>query len=509
MRERRCDLLVLGAGLAGLRAAWAALDARPEARVLLVSARLGPTGSSFANRNDRLGMQVLSDDASRESFVQEALRLAAPGVADPGLVRLLAGEGEERFRELLDLGVPFLREPSGELKLHSACFSPKSRHCVVMHGLAGVHERLQARLDDLGVERLTDVLVRDLLQDSQSSRVVGAVVQAPGDPPERLAIAAGAVVLAMGGPAPLFAWNLAGPGNPGYSLALARRAGARLINIGYCQFLWCGPPDMNFVPIGRVLGADGWRLRTDGRLAPLPATLRELAPERNGHCPVGHGLPDSALDRFLLRGQNDGLVEVGSPNGSTRRIMLMAQAHNGGALVDEQARTSVPGLFACGECASGMHGANRLGGAMVLATQVFGRRAGQSAVLEAWAPDSRALARAIERFESRNPPEGRNQAERERNARDSGALRTWLGRTLQRSILCEDEERRRLSREIERALRGKDNEDGRGRVETPDWFSRLLLESGRLLLAGSDEHFETTPRRAVIPDIDNSVKPAD
>jgi L-aspartate oxidase len=57
----------------------------------------------------------------------------------------------------------------------------------------------------------------------------------------------------------------------------------------------------------------------------------------------------------------------------------MAHAGNGGALIDEHGGTGVPGLFACGECATGMHGANRIGGAMASATQVFGKRAGEAA----------------------------------------------------------------------------------------------------------------------------------
>ena len=57
----------------------------------------------------------------------------------------------------------------------------------------------------------------------------------------------------------------------------------------------------------------------------------------------------------------------------------MAHSGNGGARIDNYAQTSIPGLYAVGECASGMHGANRMGGGMVLATQVFGYAAGKNA----------------------------------------------------------------------------------------------------------------------------------
>ncbi len=72
-------------------------------------------------------------------------------------------------------------------------------------------------------------------------------------------------------------------------------------------------------------------------------------------------------------------MEILDPENVRFKIGLMAHASNGGVVIDQNAWTGISGLFACGECAGGMHGANRIGGAMVLATQVFGKRAGISA----------------------------------------------------------------------------------------------------------------------------------
>ena len=69
------------------------------------------------------------------------------------------------------------------------------------------------------------------------------------------------------------------------------------------------------------------------------------------------------------------------PDKSVTQVYPLAHAGNGGAIIDEMAETNVPGLLASGECATGMHGANRLGGGMVLATQVFGHRAGLRAAI--------------------------------------------------------------------------------------------------------------------------------
>ena len=111
----------------------------------------------------------------------------------------------------------------------------------------------------------------------------------------------------------------------------------------------------------------------------LPDFFTELTQSRATHCPFAFEFPDNRLGRFVANYLlSDGSVEVVS-DGATFRIAPLAHAGNGGALVDIHGRTSVPNLYACGECATGMHGANRIGGGMVLATQVFGHRAGAHA----------------------------------------------------------------------------------------------------------------------------------
>jgi len=118
------------------------------------------------------------------------------------------------------------------------------------------------------------------------------------------------------------------------------------------------------------------------------ADIAALADSRRGHCPVAFGLPDAKLDLALLaRRGPDGVVRgPGAP-----AMALYAHAGNGGAKIDTHGRTTIPGLFACGECAGGMHGANRLGGAMALACLVFGARAGATAADEAAADEARNL----------------------------------------------------------------------------------------------------------------------
>jgi L-aspartate oxidase len=381
---RDCDLLVLGAGLAGLRAALAALEAAPGLHVDIVSATAGPAGSSFANANGRLGMQVCRAPAEVESFRAEALSLAPPGRAEPALVRLLAEESAARLADLESLGATILREVDGSPRLQPGCFSPASRRAVVLTDLPGLYAAFRCRLEELGARFLAPWLVADILIASEawSSRAAGALLVRP-DGSEMLAISARATIMALGGPAPLFARHQAGRGCPGWALGLLAAAGAPLVNASFVQFMWTEAGSGAFWPI-QELGRPG-ALVADGRGGwhPLPEGLRTLAPARGGHCPLAYDLPDAALDRHLLdRRDARGLAWVDIPGRGRMCVAPTAHCGNGGAAIDANGRTGLAGLYAAGECASGMHGANRIGGAMVAATQVFGARAGRSAAEE-------------------------------------------------------------------------------------------------------------------------------
>ncbi len=365
-----CDVLVLGAGLAGLRAAWAARQARPDLRVVVATPLSGPSGSSFANRNNALGMQVpgcLGTDP--QPFTDEALALAAPGVALPPLVRALAQDAPDRLRDLLDLGLNFRLTESGSPRLYPGCFSHIPR-AVIFDGLAQAHAAFLSKARSLGVEILPGYEALDIpLSDGRASGALLRHIRTG----ESLAIHAGAVIAALGGPAPLFARRTCGPGS-GLSYGLLARAGARLANTRFLQFFWVIPETLEFITPAHL----------DWSASPFPT---ELLAARAQHCPTAHGLPDSALDAALLSQLSpSGLASATHLQRGPLTLALAAHAGNGGALIDPHGRTTTPGLYACGECATGMHGANRLGGAMVLSTQVFGQRAGAAAALECSPP---------------------------------------------------------------------------------------------------------------------------
>ena len=283
-----CDVLVLGAGLAGLRAALAAKQAAARLRVVLVSPHLRPAGSSFANRNNALGLQVPQANEA-DAFVAEALGLAAPGLALPPLVRALAADAPARLEELLDLGLAFRRTPGGSLERFPGCFSAAPR-AVIFDGLAAARAAFLARAQAAGVELLHGCEALGLLRQADG-RVCGARLSSlrglRGQ--EVRDVRAAAVIAALGGPAPLFARRICGPGGSGLSYGLLASAGARLVNAPYVQFFWVEAATLGFVNPGELV----W-----------PEHLAPLAEARRAHCPTAYGLPDAALDQDLLARQD-------------------------------------------------------------------------------------------------------------------------------------------------------------------------------------------------------------
>ena len=341
-----------------------------------------PGGSSFTNRNNALGMQVPMNDHEREEFVREALNLG-PGYVVEELVRILAEDARERFRDLDRLGFDFDRHPDGSIKRYPGCFSIQER-AVIFRDLGRCHGLLWKKVMDLGVRFLDSHSLMELLTDN--SRCYGGLFL-DGAKVNITPVHARATIIATGGTASLYKYNLVGRGVEGTSHVILDQAGARMKNLRYLQFMWYSLPDRHFFSFKTLLSQDRVTVSSPGRdVAPvcLPCESKEfrlLIHERLRHCPYGYGLKDSIVDKTIAANLIDNSGVLISTGDNEQRVMIAPFAHasNGGAVVDKNGMTSLRGLFAVGECATGMHGANRLGGAMVTATQVFGHRAGYAA----------------------------------------------------------------------------------------------------------------------------------
>ncbi len=378
------DVLVAGAGFAGLRAAIAAAVCGRGLRVIVLAPHEGPGGSSFAGHAGSLGVLAPADDEERDAILERALAIAHPGSVDPALVRVMLEQGEARLRELTEWGVPLVTGQGGQRVRRTACFLPELVVAAVIPDRVAAHAALMRVATAAGVEVLSGFTLAALGVEGGPPGSALCLDAAGGVLPVR----ARSVVLAVGGPASLFASDVsrlarADAGQTGAGLGFARSCGARTGNASFIQFLWYeGGQPFPFQPErAHELEVAG----IDGVPAALPRELRDHLASRATHAPWGWGVADAALDAWLLaRMTPAGVVPVRYRGEREARLLaLMAHAGNGGALIDADGRTTAAGLFACGECATGMHGANRIGGGMVLAAQVFGHRAGIAAALHA------------------------------------------------------------------------------------------------------------------------------
>jgi L-aspartate oxidase len=388
LEVRTSDVVVIGSGIAGLATALY-LDGR-DITVLCKSAfALG--GSS--ERAQGGVAAALGEDDSPELHASDTVRTGC-GLTDPEVAALVTRDGPNRMRELLRLGAQIDREPSGSLALGQEAAHSRRR---VLHaagdatGAELVRALNQAVLADDGIRIAEHTMALDLVVDA--GRVCGvAAVNRSGD--EALYLAP-AVVLATGGIGRVFARTTNPRECTGDGLAMAARAGARLAGLEFVQFhptaLADGSDPMALLTEalrgdGAVLiDETGHRFMCDidpaAELAPRDVVARAIwRHRRDGHQVYldARSIGDRFPTRFptvLALCRERGL----DPRREPIPVSPAAHYHMGGVVIDHQGRTSLPGLWACGEVAcSGLHGANRLASNSLLEALVYGARTGRS-----------------------------------------------------------------------------------------------------------------------------------
>jgi L-aspartate oxidase len=353
-KREKSDVLVVGAGVAGLSAALAAADA--GASVLVLAKASHTRSNSYAAQGGVAAAVGPDDDPSLHAA--DTLS-AGRGLCRPAAVELLTAEAPVRIAELRRLGVGF-DEGLGREGGHS-------RARVVHVGGA-----------DTG-RHIADVLTARVREHAQIRLAEGERVTRLG------ALRGAAVVLATGGYAALWARTTNPRGAVGDGLHLAHAAGADLADLELVQFHPTALRDDNghdgFL-LSEALRGAGATLLDDGderfvdELAPRDVVARAVA----AHAGVRLDLRPVERDRYPTLMAT--LEEAGyDPADEPVPVSPAAHYAIGGIVADLDARTSVPGLYAAGECAcSGVHGANRLASNSLLECLVFGRRAGLAAL---------------------------------------------------------------------------------------------------------------------------------
>jgi len=399
------DILVIGSGGAGCRAAIEA--SKYNLSVLIVSKGLsfksGCTTLAEGGYNAAFGAVDCAD--TPDAHFEDTLKGGAY-LNDPKLVRILVDESPERLIELETYGALFDRQESGEINQRPFGGQVFRRTCF--QGDRTGHEMMMALKEEVikrEIETLDEIMITSLIMDEYGKSVIGATGISLKDS-KFMVFKAKSVVMACGGAGGLYSVTSNTLQKTGDGYSLAYDAGADLLDMEHVQFHPTGmvfPQSRKGVLVteavrgegGKLINAEGERFMKNydprGELATRDIVSRSIHNEiREGrgtqiggvYLDVTH-LPDKEieekLETMVLQFQDVGVDIRKEP----MEVAPTAHHFMGGIRINEHGETTLGNLFAAGEVTGGVHGANRLGGNALADTQVFGKRAGESAAKNA------------------------------------------------------------------------------------------------------------------------------
>jgi len=439
---REGAVLIIGGGMAGL---FTALKLRPRPCIIVSATPFG-RGSSSAWAQGGIAAAIAEGD-SAEQHTQDTIDCGA-GIVQEKMAALMAEEGADRVFDLLSFGVPFDQDLEGKLKLSREAAHSQRRIVRVKGDMAG-----RAIMDALceavhaspSIRLLEGYSARDL--KVKKGKVTGIIAEKITDHEDNqpFFIPAGNIVLATGGMGQVYAVTTNPKLSRGDGVALAARAGAVIADAEFVQF---HPTALNVgldpAPLATealrgegatLIDSSGERfmqkIHDDGELAPRDIVARGVFREiaRGGKVfldcrkAVGKKFKNHFPKVF-------GYCEDAGIDPVTEALPVLPAAHYhmGGILVDANGRTSLNGVYACGEVTStGVHGANRLASNSLLEAVVFAARIAEDINMTVPVPvslEKRKMKVAKERDNPNQENNKRIQKLRNTMAQNVGVIRS-------------------------------------------------------------------------------------
>jgi L-aspartate oxidase len=385
----RYDTVIIGGGIAGL---YAALNLSPKLNCALIAKNGFDSGSSWLAQGGTAS--VLGEDDSFEEHISDTL-IAGAGHCRLDAVKALVQEGPSDIQTLIEMGVPFDREPDGEL--HLTREGGHSHNRIVHCGGDASGKETTKRLSEIVLtkENIT-IFFRHYLVDilTESNEVRGVVVH---NGKSNQIILTRHVIIATGGIGQLYRYTTNPVGTTGEGIAACVRAGAKVQDMEFVQFhptaLVPSENDEKMFLISEAVRGEGGILKNNNGEAFMVGlhSLADLAPRDIVTRAILKEMRKTKSDRVFLdvTGMSDEFFSNRFPTitAECRKygvdvprdfIPVCPTQHYlmGGVQTDLDGKTCIDGLYVCGEAAcTGVQGANRLASNSTLECLVFGRRA--------------------------------------------------------------------------------------------------------------------------------------
>jgi len=488
------DVLVIGAGLAGQRAALAA--AGEGASVGIIS-KVHPV-RSHSNAAQGGINAALDPEDSWESHAFDTVK-GSDYLGDQDAIEIMCREAPGEILDLEHLGVTFHRNQEGRLgkRAFGGASAARTYYVADITGQAILHVLYEQLMKHEEVYRYEEWFTTSLVQDDDG-RIAGAVTRNIRDGSMEM-FAAKAVILATGGNGQLYDPTTNALICTGDGIAMAYRIGARLMDMEMIQYHPTTLAGLGLLITEGARGEGAQLFNADGerfmeKYAPNKMELASrdvVSRAEQTEIDAGRGFPDGtiALDvtkvpRKRIHEALREIVNVGRDFAgvdiTSEPIHVKPGNHYvmGGIKTDVYGETAIPGLYAAGECACvSVHGGNRLGANSLLDTLVFGRRSGEHAARSVRAVPAHEPARAKLQDEERliGAVVSRGSAKRR-----VSELKAELGKTMDKYVaVFRDQDGLRIALDTVRRLKEEARDvaiDDKGTVFNQDVLGALELE---------------------------------